>query len=136
MDHGKPGADLLCIAIGLAAYALALRDARVVLRLRREGVRTEGVVIANAADHRRGKRHPTQTPTIRFRDNRGHDVQFSPASAVGLRLATGQQVGVVYLPGASRKARVHMRRYMMAPMAGLTLCATAFLAFGLLTALA
>ncbi|MFD7500508.1 DUF3592 domain-containing protein [Streptomyces sp. NPDC059850] len=135
MDHGMPGADLLCIAIGLLAYGYALRDARLVLRLRREGLRTEGIVVANVADRR--DRNPIQTPVIRFRDHQGHDVRFTPAaSGIGLGLATGRHVDVVYLPTDPQKARVRMRRHMMAPMAGLTLCGTLFLGFGLLIAFA
>jgi len=127
-----PGADLLCIAIGLFVYVFALRDARLVWRLRREGVRTEGVVVAKVIDRRSRDRNPIQTPVISFHDHRGHDVRFTPAaSGFGLGLAMGRRVNVVYLPGESQRARVWMRRHILVPMMGMALCGTLFLGFGL-----
>ncbi|GAA0992026.1 MULTISPECIES: DUF3592 domain-containing protein [Streptomyces violaceusniger group] len=130
-----PGADLLCVAVGLLLYACAVRDARLVRRLRREGVRTEGVVVANVVDRRERNRHPTQTPVIRFHDHQGYVVEFTTAiQGVGLGLATGRRVDVRYLPGESQKARVWMRRHILGPAAGLTLGGTLFLGFGLVIA--
>jgi len=132
---GMPGADLLCIAIGLFLYAYALRDARLVWRLRREGLRTEGVVVANVMDHRSRNRNSLQTPIVRFRDHRGREVRFTTAiQGIGLSLPTDRRVGVVYLPGNPQKARVWMRRHLLGPMAGLALGGTLFLGFGLLVA--
>ncbi|WP_063735156.1 DUF3592 domain-containing protein [Streptomyces sp. RTd22] len=130
-----PGAELLCIAVGLFLYACAWRDARLVGRLRRTGVRTEGQVVANVVDHQSRNRNPTQTPVIRFHDHHGYKVEFTTAiQGVGLGLATGRTVDVMYLPGESQKARVWMRRHIVGPMAGLALGGTLFLGFGLVIA--
>lgn len=143
---GMPGADLLCVAIGLFLYACALRDARLVRRLRREGVRTEGLVVANV-DRQARNRNQTQnlkqkqnrntipTPVIRFHDRQGHEVEFTTAiQGIGLGLATGRRVEVMYLPGESQKARVWMRRQLVGPALGMILAGTLFLGFGLMVA--
>ncbi|MFE9066008.1 DUF3592 domain-containing protein [Streptomyces violaceusniger] len=130
---GTPAAETLCITIGLFLYACALRDARLVRRLRREGVRTEGLVVANIVDRRNQNRNPTQTPVIRFHDHQGYEVEFTTAiQGIGMGLPTGRRVGVVYLPGNSQKARVWMRRQLVGPAVGMTLTGTLFLGFGLL----
>ncbi|GAA1107222.1 DUF3592 domain-containing protein [Streptomyces javensis] len=132
-----PGADLLCVAVGLFLYLCALRDARLVRRLRREGFRTEGLVVANVVDRqtRNGNRNPTQTPVVRFHDHQGYEVEFTTAiQGIGLGLATGRRVDVRYLPGESQQARVWMRRHILGPAAGLTLGGTIFLGFGLVIA--
>lgn len=145
---GMPGADLLCIAIGLFLYAYALRDARLVWRLRREGVRTEGLVVANV-DHQvrnqnrkqnqnlkqKQNRNTIPTPVIQFHDRQGHEVEFTTAiQGIGLGLAAGRRVEVMYLPGESQKARVWMRRQLVGPALGMILGGTLFLGFGLLIA--
>ncbi|WP_413809165.1 DUF3592 domain-containing protein [Streptomyces sp. OE57] len=132
-----PGADLLCVAVGLLLYVFAWRDAQLVRRLRREGFRTEGLVVANVVDRRsrNGNQSPTQTPVIRFHDHQGYMVEFTTAiQGVGLGLATGRRVEVMYLPGESQKARVWTRRHILGPSAGLTLGGTLFFGFGLVTA--
>ncbi|MBP8539397.1 DUF3592 domain-containing protein, partial [Streptomyces sp. MK37H] len=130
---GAPAAEVLCITIGLFLYACAVRDARLVRRLRREGLRTEGLVVANVVDRR--DRNPTQTPVIRFHDHQGYEVEFTTAiQGIGMGLATGRRVGVVYLPGNSHNARVWMRRQLVGPAVGMTLTGTLFLGFGLLIA--
>ncbi|WP_413799578.1 DUF3592 domain-containing protein [Streptomyces iranensis] len=132
-----PGADLLCAAVGLSLYACAWRDTRLVRRLRREGVRTEGVVVANIVNHhsQNRSRSTTQTPVIRFHDHQGYMVEFTTAvQGVGLGLANGRRVEVMYLPGESQKARVWMRRHILGPAVVLTLIGTIFLGFGLVIA--
>ncbi|QLH22149.1 DUF3592 domain-containing protein [Streptomyces sp. Rer75] len=132
---GEPLAELLCVAVGLLLYASALRDARLVRRLRREGVRTEGLVVANVVNRQDRNRNALQTPIIRFHDHQGYEVEFATAiQGVGLGLATGRRVDVMYLPGESQKARVWMRRHIVGPMAGLALGGTLFLGFGLVIA--
>ncbi|AGP57430.1 DUF3592 domain-containing protein [Streptomyces rapamycinicus] len=128
-----PGADLLCVAVGLLLYVFAWRDTQLVRRLRRDGVRTEGVVVANIVNRR--DRGTTQTPVIRFHDHQGYMVEFTTAvQGVGLGLATGRRVDVLYLPGESQKARVWMRRHILGPAVVLTLIGTIFLGFGLVIA--
>ncbi|MGR3938718.1 DUF3592 domain-containing protein [Streptomyces sp. BRA346] len=130
-----PGAELLCIAVGLFLYACAWRDARLVRRLRREGVRTEGLVVANVVNRQDRNRNALQTPIIRFHDHQGYEVEFATAiQGVGLGLATGRTVDVRYLPGESQKARVWMRRHVVGPMTGLALGGTVFFGFGLVIA--
>ncbi|MER8159519.1 DUF3592 domain-containing protein [Streptomyces sp. NPDC094472] len=132
---GAPAAEVLCITIGLFLYARAVRDTRLVRRLRREGLRTEGLVVANIVDRRDRNRSPTQTPVIRFHDHQGYEVEFTTAiQGIGMGLATGRRVGVVYLPGESQKARVWMRRQLVGPAVGMTLIGTLFLGFGLVIA--
>ncbi|GAA1675702.1 DUF3592 domain-containing protein [Streptomyces yatensis] len=128
-----PGADLLCIAVGLLTYACAVRDVRLVRRLRREGLRTEGLVVANVVSRRDDS--TIQTPVIRFHDHQGYVVEFKTAiQGVGMGLATGRRVGVVYLPGSSHKARVDMRRQLVGPALGMILMGSLFLGLGLLIA--
>ncbi|MGV9855051.1 DUF3592 domain-containing protein [Streptomyces sp. NPDC003442] len=128
-----PGADLLCIAVGLLVYACAVRDVRLVRRLRREGFRAEGVVVANIVSRRDDG--GTQTPVVRFHDHQGYMVEFTTAiQGVGLGLATGRRVDVRYLPGESQKARVWMRRQLVGPAAGMTLIGSIFFGLGLVIA--
>ncbi|MFD5388654.1 DUF3592 domain-containing protein [Streptomyces sp. NPDC127074] len=128
-----PGADLLCIAVGLLIYACAVRDVRLVRRLRREGLRTEGLVVANIVNRR--DESTTQTPVIRFHDHQGYLVEFTTAiQGIGMGLATGRRVDVVYLSGSSHKARVYMRRQMVGPAVGMTLIGSIFLSLGLVIA--
>ncbi|NIY65985.1 DUF3592 domain-containing protein [Streptomyces malaysiensis] len=128
-----PGADLLCVAVGLLLYACAWRDTRLVRRLRREGFRTEGVVVANIVDRR--DRSTTQTPVIQFHDHQGYKVEFTTAiQGVGMGLANGRRVDVRYLPGESQKARVWIRRHIIGPAVGLALGGTVFFGFGLVIA--
>lgn len=130
---GTPAAETLCITIGLFIYACAVRDVRLVRRLRREGLRTEGLVVANIADRR--DESTAQTPVIRFHDHRGYMVEFKTAiQGIGMGLATGRRVGVVYLPDSSHKARVDMRRQLVGPAVGMILVGTLFLGLGLLVA--
>ena len=63
-----------------------------------------------------------------FVDHQGHRVTFSPKlRGLGMGLATGREVPVVYLAHDPRVARVHLPRHMVAPGVFLLFIAAVFL---------
>ncbi|MFG1665928.1 DUF3592 domain-containing protein [Streptomyces sp. Y7] len=102
----------LCALAGAACMGAAIRERTVVSRLRRNGTRTEGTVVRVLVDSAEG----TQTPVIRFTDAGGHLIEFTPsASGIGLGLAAGTTVPVVYPLGNSHEARVFTARHRVLP---------------------
>ncbi|MFJ5530826.1 DUF3592 domain-containing protein [Streptomyces sp. NPDC093261] len=123
----------LCGTAGLLLLGWAAGDARVVRRLRREGIRTRGVVVDNVRVH--DGDGPAWTPVVAFTDQRGHRVEFSPRMrGSGLGLATGREVPVLYLGHHPQTARVHMWRHLVGPVVFLLFCAAIFLGAGALIA--
>jgi hypothetical protein len=126
---------VVCGAVAVILVAVALRDGAVVRRLRRHGIRTRGVVVDNVRvhDHRSG---PTWAPVIAFADQRGYRVEFTTRiRGVGMGLATGREVPVVYLPHNPQTARVYMWRHMVGPTLFCLLVGLVFLGFGMFIAL-
>ncbi|MGW3145315.1 MULTISPECIES: DUF3592 domain-containing protein [Streptomyces] len=112
---------VLCVLAGVMILSATLRDAVVVRRLRRHGMRTCGVVVDNVRVN--DGDGPSWVPVIAFTDRMGHRVEFSPQiRGTGMGLPTGRQVQVVYLADNPQVARVLMWRHMTG--------ATLFLAFG------
>ncbi|MET8452916.1 DUF3592 domain-containing protein [Streptomyces sp. NPDC005209] len=69
-----------------------------------------GVVVDNVRTH--DSDGPTWVPVIAFTEHRGYRVEFSPrARGSGMGLATGREVGVVYLSRDPQTARVLMWRH-------------------------
>jgi hypothetical protein len=125
----------LCGAVALLLFAYALREFLAVRRLRRRGVRAQGFVVDNVrVDSDSG---PEWVPVVAFTDRRGHRVEFSPrARGVGLGLATGREVPVLYLPDDPREARVLMWRHVEGTAAFIFLCGALFLAGAVVFAVA
>ncbi|MFI9047138.1 hypothetical protein [Streptomyces sp. NPDC053427] len=83
-----------CGAAAMLLFRVTLRDAVVVLRLRRHGIYTRGVVVDNVRFH--GSHGATWVPVITFVDQRGYRVEFSPPMrGSGMGLPTGREVPVV-----------------------------------------
>jgi hypothetical protein len=126
---------VLCAIIGLFLLVLAIRDALAVNRLRRRGLRTEGMVIDNVRveDSKSG---PSWVPVIAFTDNLGYRVEFAPqARGAGLGLSVGRRVGVIYMSHSPHKARVRTWRHLILPMFWLSFAAIAFLGTAVLIVL-
>lgn len=102
---------LLCAGASLLLFGVAWRDAVLVRRLRRAGVRVRGFVVANKPHHDRDTRY--WVPVIAFRDDSGNRVEFSPRMrGTGLALATGREVPVVYLGRRPETARLDLWWHM------------------------
>ncbi|MGW3151168.1 DUF3592 domain-containing protein [Streptomyces sp. NPDC001177] len=103
----------LAVLVGLVSLWADAREARLQMRLSRNGVHAEGVV---HQEHRPGDHY--STPVIEFTDRQGRPVRFRPA-ATGTGLALGTHVPVVYLPERPESARAFTRKYRLSPMVGL-----------------
>ena len=125
---------VVCGAVAVLLIGVSLQDAAVVRRLRRHGRRTHGVVVDNVrVDDRNG---PQWAPVIAFADQRGHRVEFTTRiRGVGMGLATGREVPVVYLPQNPQIARVRMWRHMVGPALFALLAGLVFLGFAVLIVL-
>ncbi|MFF5016194.1 DUF3592 domain-containing protein [Streptomyces sp. NPDC001165] len=123
-----------CGAVALLLFGLAVREAVVVRRLRRAGIRTQGVVVGHTRDDYSDGFNPV--PVIAFTDQQGHRVEFSPEMrGTGMNLAAGLEVQVVYERGKPRTARVVRWKHMMGPAVYMLLSAVAFAGAGVLIAL-
>ncbi|MFF4346229.1 DUF3592 domain-containing protein [Streptomyces sp. NPDC001530] len=130
-----PIGALACGAAALLVLAAALRETVVVRRLRQRGTRTQGVVVDNVRTH--DSDGPTWVPVIAFTDRRGYRVEFSPrVRGSGMGLATGREVGVVYLPHDPQTARVLMWRHTAGPVVFMLFGGIVFLGFAVWIALA
>jgi hypothetical protein len=84
-------------------------------------------------DERNG---PQWAPVIAFADQRGYRVEFTTRiRGVGMGLATGREVPVVYLPQNPQLARVRMWRHMVGPALFALFAGLAFLGFAVLIVL-
>ncbi|MFI9203063.1 DUF3592 domain-containing protein [Streptomyces sp. NPDC053048] len=125
---------VVCGAAGVLPLWLAVREAVVMRRLLRDGIRTQGVVVDNVRSDDDGS---VWVPVIAFRDQQGRRVTFTPRlRGAGMKLETGRDVPVVYLPRDPRSARVHTHRHMVGPVVFLALVGVAFLSFAVFSALA
>ncbi|MBP2052676.1 hypothetical protein J2Z21_005663 [Streptomyces griseochromogenes] len=76
----------MCGAVALLLLGLAVREAVVVRRLKRDGVRAQGVVVDNTRDDYSDGFN--WVPVIAFVDQQGHRVEFSPKMrGTGMNLA-------------------------------------------------
>jgi hypothetical protein len=121
---------IVCGAVGVLLLWAGQRDAVVVRRLRRHGIRTRGLVVDNVRVNS-SESGPSWVPVIVYADQRGYRVEFSPRMrGTGMGLATGHEVPVVYLPHDPQAARVFTRRHMMGPVLFVLLAGVAFLSVG------
>lgn len=95
----------ICLASAVVLSGVMYLEVRSVLRLRREGVRTEGTVVDNVerTSERSRKRW---APVIAFTDAEGYHVEFAPRAGSGRPLPLGRTVKVIYLrdkPWAARR---------------------------------
>lgn len=126
---------LVCGTVSVLLLGVALRDAVLVRRLRRQGIRTRGLVVDNVRTGDRGS-GPEWAPVIAFVDQRGYRVEFTPRMrGTGMGLATGREVPVVYLADDPQAARVLMGRHMSGPVLFLFLGGAAFLSVAVFIAL-
>ncbi|MEU8973940.1 DUF3592 domain-containing protein [Streptomyces monashensis] len=133
MSNGTTGA-VLCAAAGVLLFVAAWRETAVLLRLRRDGVRTQGVVVDNTQVT--GDDGHIWVPLVAFCDRQGHRVEFSPRMrGTGMGLATGREVPVVYDSRHPRTARVRMWRHMTGPVVFLLSGAVLFLGAAVLIVL-
>jgi hypothetical protein len=124
----------ICGAVSVLLFGFGLRDAVLVRRLRRQGMRTWGVVVDNVRVNN-GESGPTWAPVIAFADQRGHRVEFTPRMrGGGMGLPTGRQVPVVYLAHDPQTARVQMWRHMTGPVVFVLAVGAVFLGCGVLIA--
>ncbi|MEW2118990.1 DUF3592 domain-containing protein [Streptomyces sp. NPDC005474] len=124
----------MCGAVALLLLGFAVREAAVVRRLQRAGIRTQGVVVDNTRDDYSDGHN--WVPVIAFVDQQGHRVEFSPRMrGTGMNLARGLEVQVVYERGKPQTARVLMWKHMMGPAVYMLLSAVAFAGAGVLIAL-
>ncbi|MFK0292828.1 DUF3592 domain-containing protein [Streptomyces sp. NPDC090442] len=119
-----------CGGVALLLLGFAVREAAVVRRLKRTGIRTRGVVV----DHTRDD--DFWVPIIAFVDQQGHRVEFErQMRGTGMNLARGLEVQVVYEDGKPQTARVLRRKDTVAPVVYLLLSAVAFAGGAVLLAL-
>ncbi|MDT9691657.1 DUF3592 domain-containing protein [Streptomyces sp. P9(2023)] len=128
-------AFLVCGACGLVPLLLAIREVGIVRRLRRDGIRTRGVVVDNVRSS--DSEGPTWIPVIEFPGQKGRRVRFSPKiRGAGFGLKTGREVPVVYMPGDPTSARVDTTGHMAGPAVFLAFVGTAFLAVAVVVGVA
>ncbi|MGW1754555.1 DUF3592 domain-containing protein [Streptomyces mirabilis] len=114
----------LAVLAGLASLWAGAREARLQIRLGRYGLHSEGVVVGQ--EHEPGD--DCSTPVIEFTDQEGQPVTFRPvATGLGLGLALGARVPVVYLPERRASARVFTRKHRLSLIVGLFAGAMLFL---------
>ncbi|MEV7522001.1 DUF3592 domain-containing protein [Streptomyces sp. NPDC091371] len=104
---------VLAVTGGLLCLWGGVRETRLQARLRRYGVRTEGVVV----DQKTEPADDYPTPVIEFTDGRGLPVRFMPVSTgtgMGMGMDLGTRVRVVYLPEQPQNARVSTRKHRRA----------------------
>ncbi|MEU1406431.1 DUF3592 domain-containing protein [Streptomyces sp. NPDC005728] len=124
----------VCGAVALFLFGFAVRETVVVRRLKRAGIRTQGVVVDNTRDDWSDGHN--LVPVIAFVDQQGHRVEFSPhVRGTGMNLEKGLDVQVVYEDGKPHTARVNMRKYMMGSAMWTLLGGVAFAGAGVLLAL-
>ncbi|MGW1507073.1 DUF3592 domain-containing protein [Streptomyces mirabilis] len=114
----------LAVLAGLVSLWAGAREARLQMRLSRYGLHTEGVVVDQ--EHRPGD--DCSTPVIEFTDRQGRPVRFRPvATGLGLGMALGTHMPVVYLPERPESARVFTRKHRLSLIVGLFAGAMIFL---------
>ncbi|MGW2426784.1 DUF3592 domain-containing protein [Streptomyces sp. NPDC001709] len=106
----------LAVLAGLVSLWAGAREARLQMRLSRYGLHAEGVV----ADQEHAPADDSSTPVIEFTDRQGRPVRFRPvATGMGLGLALGTHVPVVYLLERPQSARVFTRKHRLSLIVGL-----------------
>ncbi|MGV4983332.1 DUF3592 domain-containing protein [Streptomyces sp. NRAIS4] len=106
----------LAVLAGLVSLWAGAREARLQMRLSRYGLHAEGVVV----DQEHAPADDCSTPVIEFTDRQGRPVRFRPvATGMGLGLALGTHVPVVYLLERPQSARVFTWKHRLSLIVGL-----------------
>jgi hypothetical protein len=121
--------SLLAIVAGLLLFGYAVREAVHQRRLRREGVRTEGVVVR----HRRqqgtdGGYHAV----VQFVDAQGTVHEFQAAVSGTKGLPVGGRAPVVYLPGVPKSGRLDLASKLLSALWFPAVAGTVSIFFGIL----
>ncbi|QPP06055.1 DUF3592 domain-containing protein [Streptomyces bathyalis] len=95
----------ICLTSAVVLSGLFCLEVRSVLRLRREGVRTEGTVVDNVEKTAESRRR--WVPVIAFTDTEGYRVEFAPRARSGRPLPLGRTVRVIYLRDSPCDARMN-----------------------------
>lgn len=91
-------------SIALALWAGALLEGRKSVRMLRHGVRTQGSVVEHVKT--RDSEGKGWTAVIRFTDNRGYPVEFSPRIRTAWKKRIGPTVRVIYPSEKPHNARM------------------------------
>ncbi|WP_433171687.1 DUF3592 domain-containing protein [Actinoallomurus sp. CA-150999] len=91
----------LCTGAGAWCLRLSVREGRLMSRLRRSGLRTEGTVTQR--ERKRSGDDWTWASVIEFTDGQGRHTEFT---SHGLDLAVGSRVPLLYSPEDPKVARV------------------------------
>ncbi|MER5430262.1 DUF3592 domain-containing protein [Streptomyces sp. NPDC002588] len=127
-------AVLICGGVAVLLFRAALKDGAAARKLRRHGIHTRGVVVDNVPVEERNS-GANVAPIIAFADRQGCRVEFTTRiRGVGMGLATGREVPVVYLAHEPQSARVFTRRHMLGPALGMAFVASGFLCAGVVIA--
>ncbi len=119
-------AAVLCAAVATLLLGLAVREARIVRRLRRHGVRSRGLVVRSTRDDYSDRFN--EVPVIAFRDQHGRLVEFSPEMrGTGMNIPVGREVPVVHEDQRPETARVQAWRHMTGVTVALLCSSAAFL---------
>jgi len=107
------------IVAGVFLYGAGLWEVRNQARMRRSGVRADGVVVRYKAGARSvDDTQPAYYPVIGFRDEYGIRHEFtSKVSGSSRRLPPGSPVRIVYLPGRPETARPATIGYRVSALA-------------------
>jgi hypothetical protein len=94
----------ICLVSAVVFAGVVCLELRSVLRLRREGVRTEGTVVDNVA--KTSERRRRWVPVIAFDDAEGYLVEFVPRAQSGRSMPLGRTVKVIYPHDKPQAARI------------------------------
>ncbi|MFI9645247.1 DUF3592 domain-containing protein [Streptomyces sp. NPDC052040] len=123
--------ETILVAGGLLAVGGGLRESWVLWRMRRSGVRADGVVLRHeVTGHNDG--HATYAPVVAYDDEHGSRREFrSRLSGSGRKPAEGSRVRVVHLPGRPETARLDTLHYKVTALSLLFGVGAVFLAVAL-----
>ncbi|MGW2013337.1 DUF3592 domain-containing protein [Streptomyces sp. NPDC001927] len=109
--------QILLVLAGLVCVAGGVREARTQVRMRRSGVRSEGVVLRHEVTSREGNSR-VYSPVVGFRDEHGTHREFtSDLSGSPRSPREGARVRVVHLPGRPETARLDTVAYKVTVLA-------------------
>ncbi|MET8021888.1 DUF3592 domain-containing protein [Streptomyces decoyicus] len=100
------GLPVLFIIIGFVGFGYAIREFALQRRLRREGVRAEGVVVRHRSS--RSNEGTVYFAVVNFVDAQGSPHEFEGKASGVKGLPLGGQAPVLYLPSAPQTARIDL----------------------------
>jgi hypothetical protein len=112
--------------IGVAALGMGVWEARRMAQLKRDGVRTRGIVIRYEVRSRQRR------PVVAFRDEAGAEqevkIRLGSDSDSTPIYQVGEEVPMVYLPGRPLTAQPDTAKYRFGALAVIAVVGVAFLA--------